>query len=88
MSHKQILHHKHPLPLIPKLPSTVSTFLTLYSTFGLLKIACIDWAHGLSNYKDTTNKMSSLLVFNRIYRLEIQSVMLVFSTQLCKLLPL
>jgi hypothetical protein len=26
--------------------------------------------------------MSSLLVFNRIYRLEIQSVMLVFSTQL------
>ncbi len=32
--------------------------------------------------------MSSLLVFNKIYRLEIQSVMLVFSTQLCELLPL
>ncbi len=32
--------------------------------------------------------MSSLLAFNRVYRLEIQSVMLVFSTQLCKLLPL
>ncbi len=32
--------------------------------------------------------MSSLLVFNRVYRLEIQSVMLVFSTQLCELLPL
>ncbi len=30
--------------------------------------------------------MSSLLVFNRVYRLEIQSVMLVFSTQLCELL--
>jgi hypothetical protein len=27
--------------------------------------------------------MSSLLVFNRVYRLEIQSVMLIFSTQLC-----
>ncbi len=32
--------------------------------------------------------MSSLLVFNRVYRPEIQSVMLVFSTQLCELLPL
>jgi hypothetical protein len=32
--------------------------------------------------------MSSLLVFNRVYRLELQSVMLVFSTQLCKRLPL
>jgi hypothetical protein len=28
------------------------------------------------------------MVFNRAYRLEIQSVMLVFSTQLCELLPL
>jgi hypothetical protein len=32
--------------------------------------------------------MSTLLVINRVYRLEIQSVMLVFSTQLCELLPL
>jgi hypothetical protein len=32
--------------------------------------------------------MSSLLVFKRVYRLEIQSVLLVFSTQLCELLPL
>ncbi len=31
--------------------------------------------------------MSPLLVFNSVYRLEIQSVMLVFSTQLCELLP-
>jgi hypothetical protein len=31
--------------------------------------------------------MSSLLVFNRVCRLEIQSVMLVFFTQLCELLP-
>ncbi len=28
--------------------------------------------------------MSSLLVFNRVYRLEIQTAMLVFSTQLCE----
>jgi hypothetical protein len=34
--------------------------------------------------------MSSLLLFNKVYRLdlEIQSVMLVFSTQLYELLPL
>ncbi len=42
-------------------------------------------SHGLINYKDTKSKMSFLLVFNRAYRLEIQSVMLVFSTQLCEL---
>jgi hypothetical protein len=41
--------------------------------------------HGPNNYKDTKPSMSSLLVFNRVYRLEIQSVMLaflVFSTPL------
>jgi hypothetical protein len=32
--------------------------------------------------------MSSLLMFNRVYRLEIQSVTLVFSPQLCELLNL
>ncbi len=32
--------------------------------------------------------MSSLLVFNRVYRLEVQSVMLVFSTLLCEQLSL
>jgi hypothetical protein len=32
--------------------------------------------------------MSSLLVFYRVYRLEIQSVMLVFFILLCELLPL
>jgi hypothetical protein len=32
--------------------------------------------------------MLSLVVFNRVYRLEIQSVMVVFSTQLCELLSL
>ncbi len=42
--------------------------------------------YGRNNYKDT--KLLSLLVFNKVYRLEIQSVMLVFSTQLCELLPL
>jgi hypothetical protein len=32
--------------------------------------------------------MSSLLVFKTVYRLEIQSVMLVFSTHSCELAPL
>ena len=53
---------------------------------------------GLINYIDTTAKCRHLKiltfkgtfrqVFIRVYRLEIQSVMLVFSTQLCELLPL
>ncbi len=38
-------------------------------------------AQWLNNYKDTKPSMSSLLVFNRVYRLEIQSVMLVFSAR-------
>jgi len=37
-------------------------------------------AHGPHIYKDTKPKSSSLLVFYRVYRLEIQSVMLAFST--------
>ncbi len=54
--------------------------------------------HWLINYIDTQAKMSSpkkltcketlRQVFIRVYRLEIQSVMLIFSTQLCELLPL
>jgi hypothetical protein len=54
--------------------------------------------HGLVNYIDTeakcchlkklTYKGTLLQVFFRVYRLEIQSVMLVFPTQLCELLPL
>ncbi len=55
--------------------------------------------HGLINYIDTIDtkakcpvKMpcngTSRHVFIRVYRLEIQSVMLVFSTQLCEPFPL
>jgi hypothetical protein len=51
--------------------------------------------HGLINYIDTKakfrhlNKLTFLRqVFIRVYRLEIHSVLLVFSTQLCELLPL
>jgi hypothetical protein len=43
--------------------------------------------HGRYNYEDTKSQMSSLLVFNRVYRLERQLVMLVFSTQLCEYCP-
>ncbi len=38
--------------------------------------------------KKFTCKGTLRQVFIRVYRLEIQSVMLVFSTQLCELLPL
>jgi hypothetical protein len=54
--------------------------------------------HGLVTYIDTKAKCRHLKkltckgtlrpVFIRVYRLEIQSVMLVFSTQHCELLPL
>jgi hypothetical protein len=54
--------------------------------------------HGLINYKDTKTKCRHLKkltckgtlrqVFIRVYGLEIQSVMMVFSTHLCELFPL
>ncbi len=43
--------------------------------------------HGPNNYTDTKHLMSSLFVFNRVYRLEIQSVMLVFSAPLVTISP-
>ncbi len=55
-------------------------------------------AHGVVNYKDTKRKCRHLKrltcngtlrqVFIRDYRLEKQSVMLVFSAQLCELMPI
>jgi hypothetical protein len=55
-------------------------------------------SHGLINYLDTKDKCRHLKkltckrtlrqVFIRVCRLVIQSITLVFSTQLCELLPL
>jgi hypothetical protein len=45
------------------------------------------YPHGRRNYKDTKPYMPSLLVFNKVYRLEIQSVTLVFSTPLVYCCP-
>jgi hypothetical protein len=42
----------------------------------------------MSSSKKLTHKETLRPVFIRVYRLEIQSVMLVFSTQLFELLPL
>ena len=44
--------------------------------------------HGLINYKDTKTKCRLYWCLKRVYRLQMQEVMLVFSTQLCELLPL
>ncbi len=66
---------------------------------ALEKFFYMHWRnHGQINYKDTKSKWRHLKiltckgtlrqVFVRVYRLEIQTVMLVFSTQLCVLLPL
>ncbi len=43
--------------------------------------------HGLNNYKDTKPQKSSLLVLDIVHRLEIQSVMLVFSTSFVNYCP-
>jgi hypothetical protein len=42
----------------------------------------------MSSSKKLTCKGTLRQVFSRVYRLEIQSVMLAFSTQLCDLAPL
>jgi hypothetical protein len=41
---------------------------------------CDILGHGINNFEDVKPSMSSLMLFNRVDRLEIQSVMLVFST--------
>ncbi len=56
------------------------------------KIRGLLWASELfillwNNYNDIKPKRSSLLAFNRVYRLEIQSIMLVFSTPLVNHCP-
>ncbi len=43
--------------------------------------------HRLINYKDIKPWMMSLLLFNRVYRLEIQSVLLVFLTGIVNYCP-
>jgi hypothetical protein len=57
-----------------------SGFLNLSNLIFLLAVYCPaiePFRHGLINYKDTKPSLSSLLVLKRVYRLEIQSVMLV-----------
>ncbi len=45
------------------------------------------WRHRLNNEKDFKPEMSSLPEFNRVYRLVIQSVMLIFLTGFVKYCP-
>jgi hypothetical protein len=52
------------------------------------KICLIEVNAKCRHLKNMTCKGTSQQVFIRVYRLEIQSIMLVFSTQLCELLPL
>jgi hypothetical protein len=70
----------------------------LYSSSDKLQISlCNGEHHGLMNYIDTTAKCRHLKqltckgalrqMFIRVYRLKIQSIMLVFSIQLCERLP-
>ncbi len=48
----------------------------------------IDTKAKCRHFNKPTCKGTLRQVFNKVYRLEIQSVMLVFSTQVCELLPL
>jgi len=64
---------------------------SLYTAFKILLIyrkIVLYLLHGPNNYNDTKPWMSSLLVFNRVYRLEIQPVMSVFFDPSCELAPL
>jgi hypothetical protein len=59
-------------------PSNIQTFTVKHYTPWRDKEAWLYTGSKRSmDYKDTKAEMSSLLVFNRVYRLEIQSVMLV-----------
>ncbi len=61
--------------------SHLGTFKLVLSWPGVWRDnVSIEGHHRPNNYKDTKPQMSSLLLFNRVYRLEIQSVMLVSST--------
>ncbi len=51
-------------------------------------INCVDIKAKYRYLKKLTCEGTLRQVFNRVYRLEIQSVMLAFATQLCELLPL
>ncbi len=65
------------------------TFEALPNILPALQLpSAVSTAYGLINFKDTKTKCRLYWCLVRVYRLEIQSVMLVFSTQLCELLHL
>ncbi len=76
-------------------PSHLSWYSKVFTSFKISSVSN-NMSHGLINYKDTkakcrqksTCKGSSRQVIIRVYILEIQSVMLVISTQFCELVPL
>ncbi len=72
-------------PVQPVL-TMVQFIIQSYITHGLINF--IDTKANCRRLKTLTNKGTLRQVFIRDYRLEIQSVMLVFLTQLCELLPL
>jgi hypothetical protein len=73
----------------------VKPFTTKNLAFSDRAWGTVHSAHGLINYKDTKIKFRHLKKFTckwtlrqmfiRVFRLEIQSVMLVFSTEFCEL---
>jgi hypothetical protein len=75
-----------------------SSIHQLMNTQGQITTTRVSLDYGLINYIETKGKCRNLKkltckgtlrrVFIRVYGLEIQSVVLVFSTQICELLPL
>ncbi len=61
-----------------------------YAVTVCLIVVCLQvrLQHGLINYMDTNAKCLHLNILTQLYTLDIQSVMLVFWTQFCELLPL
>ncbi len=57
-------------------------YQALLQICNILSYTCDRRGHGPIIYTDAKPYMSSFLVFNRVYKLGIQSVMLLFSTPL------
>jgi hypothetical protein len=79
------------------LNTSLSRSISIVDGLAIFSAKLVVCNRGLTSYIDTTAKCRHLIKFTckgtlrqefiRVYRLEIQSVMLVFSTQLCELLP-
>ncbi len=80
--------HCKPLPTRRRFAASSQTWAAQAHAMGMYHGLKIDTKTKCHNFKLLTCKETLRQVFIRVYRLEITSVMFVFSTQICELLPL